>query len=227
MVDLINFKAFLGYGQEASPAVRARGTLTATRVDGISGIIPIPTGLLFSNSGNFYRQATSESLELSESAEFIPIVVEATQAGASGNLSRLNQPFRLSQSVNITVVNENPISGGRDAIAERLPSRLHILKEPDDRLQTCLNVGKGIIKGMIGSHITDQMLDDNEILTECVFLAASYRLKNTTTDENIANVEVFENRNFFRDRLFLPLFGDQIQSMIDQSGIERDMTAYA
>ena len=39
--------------REASPAVRARGTLTATRVDGISGIIPIPTGLLFSNSGNF------------------------------------------------------------------------------------------------------------------------------------------------------------------------------
>lgn len=221
MLSVLNFRKFLGYSIKAQDAVPARGTLTLNRKAGVTGIIQIPRNLTYSTSGKFYKQATSESLELSESAEFIPIVVEATQAGASGNLSELNQTFRLSQNVNVDAVNESPISGGQDAVKEVPginPLSFEQLGWSDDRLQSALDVGTYMVRALAGNQDAD--FTDNILIQEAIYLCSMYRLQNHSTTESSSTLSEGLNSNsvyLFRHHAFLPLL-QQVQSLISQSG---------
>ena len=237
MVTIENFKKFLGYSYIPQPALqaeKARGTLTLNRKSGITGIIPIPQiNLTFFNSGNFYRSASPDNpTEIGESQTFVPFVIESVEMGSEQNISQTNQSFFVNATsdfvgpINFTAINESAITGGQDATKEIIGNKAFVIPEPDDRLQSCLNIGRQIVKAKIGGEVTDTQIDENEVLTECVFLAGAYRLKNTTTEDHIVSLGTeFENRQSFRDRMFAGVFS-QIESMIDQSGIQRDNTAY-
>lgn len=232
MINIENFKKYLGFRIPAKPAVKARGILTLNRRTGVSGIIPIPQGLVFSTSGKFYESGTSQNpIELNESQDFIPYVVQAVHPGASSNLTALNQYFSIDQGLlRFTATNENVIVGGLDGIPE-IPGINPMDSEQigwsDDRLQEALNIGTYIVRALAGNQ--DEDFTDHILIIEAIYLCAMYRLQNSQTTEKdaVLSFEGLANsstKTFFRDRTFLPLV-QQVQSLISQSG-KRNLDQY-
>ena len=226
MITIENFKKYLGYAEADIPAVKARGTLTLNRKPGVTGIIPIPSNLIFlSPLGNDYKSATLDNpIEINESQDFVPYFIESRfYQGAKGNYAGTNSPFQINQTVDFTATNAGPISGGKDYIPGALGLlNFEQLAFTDDRLQDALDIGTEIVKQMSGN--SDNDLTDNILIREAIYLVAMYRLQNNNTNETSANIEIMTATRFFRDRTFAPLMR-QVENLISQSG-KRNLDLY-
>ena len=190
----------------------------------MTGIIPIPSGLLFETSGKMYMSGSDQNAsEFNESANFLPYLIEAQQSGSAGNLDTLNNNFSISQTVNFTAENQSVISGGQDAIKQHQGiGQVQAFNASDDRLNKCLIVGKAIVKARVGSD--SDTIFDNELIQEAVLIASAWRLQNSSFDEVTLNVEILDVRRFYRDRTYQAMLLE-IEHLITASGL-RNLDPY-
>ena len=231
MISLDDFKKFLGWSRPAEDAKKAVGLVVATRSTPVGSLVLIPSNLVFYAGGQSFIQPLNQRTVINESQNMVEVPLQARRAGSAGNIEA-NQNWQVDQSVDFTVTNPNAFSQGAEAVPQRLglyPSSGDFQQRMDDtRVQEALDTGKLIVKdlGPIKSDVTDEVLFNNVLIKQAVYLISMYWLENNQVQESSGpaynlNQTGNQSRRMFKDRTFLPLM-QQVDSLISQSGF-RDL----
>lgn len=188
MVSIRDFRLFLGYGVVGSGSV---GLITVRRKPPIpqpKRPIEIKENTQFYSNG--IRFFNPELATISESADFVPVVVKTNDLGIKTNL-KPNQEWTTSlyQGVDeVTIENSQSFSGGEDEVSGMYPYGTGNLNIQDNQLQRSLNVAKIELAKIIGIQDSeedetnyDSWIMDDPSVREGLMMIAMYRLQNNTT----------------------------------------------
>ena len=165
MVDLEKLNLFLGEGRAGQKAL---GILTLTRKSGQTGVIEIPSYIVFASLGRFFQSGAVDNPEnMNESQNFVPYAVISKQEGSKNNMPAL-QPWTVDIDVGFTVKNEAPITGGLDEIKRGF---FNPVNRSVEIKQNAINVAKPFIQKLLGtSELPDNPEIDQAVLIYCAFL---------------------------------------------------------
>ena len=228
MITIDEFKAFLGYKREGTPASPSTGTLTLTRKSGKTGDIFVFGNVVFRSSGQSFIPASIHSptqnaiATIDDGVNFITLNVKADKTGPSGNIEA-NQTWIANRDVDYEISNDNAFTGGTDEVPDK-PGIYQFNGTTDelfddDRLQACLNTGMAVVLALMGVDDDDF---ENQLLKEAVFLIAMYRMENNTSQDisyqnSPPGIQAPNTTKRFKDHVYGPLLL-QVEHLISQSG---------
>ena len=225
----------MGWSRPAEDAKKSVGLVILARKNpdpNPGNLVNIPANLIYFAGGQSFQQPINSAIrQINESQNMVEVPLQARRAGSAGNIEA-NQNWQVDQSVDFTVTNPNAFSQGAEAVPQRLglyPSSGDFQQRMDDtRVQEALDTGKLIVKdlGPIKSDVTDEVLFNNVLIKQAVYLISMYWLENNQVQESSGpaynlNQTGNQSRRMFKDRTFLPLM-QQVDSLISQSGF-RDL----
>ena len=213
-INLESFKQYAGIPIKAVSAVKAVGVLTVTK-DVANAVISIPKGTAFNTSTQSFE--ATEDFTISESAQFLPVTVQAVQGGVAGNIPA-GETWSTALA-GVQVSNAGPFILGADAVKASqdkgsLTNKLNI--SPDAVLQRFLDSAIEIIRDLLGL-MDSESLPDKPRVEQAIFLLCLYFSENKSVQEKVSTLDLNDIKetktSYFRSRLNAAIYR-QVNNLI-------------